>query len=290
MYFGINKNSDVKIIDTSGQSAEVDNEKSASQRLNAENLYAYLVGLIEGDGWFTISKNGKYLTYEIGIEINIRDIKLLYKIKSSLGRGVIIIHRDKNNQPKSRTYRIRNKSHLKNIILPIFDQYPILSMKKHDYLRFRYNLLSGVIMSVNLRPYVRPKEIVSLDEANSMLALSYFSAWLIGFIEAEGCFSIYTRTDHSSKIASFDIAQTGAMNVITAVKFKLGFKQKIIVDKTNSSKLKVSSVRSIENVIHFMKNAPFKLQGHKKLQYLLWLKELRQITRYSNKFNIPKKY
>ena len=289
-YFRIDKNSDVKIADTSGQSAEVDNEKSASQRLNAENLYAYLVGLIEGDGWFTISKNGKYLTYEMGIEMNIRDIQLLYKIKAWLGRGIIIIHKDNNDNPKSRTYRIRNKSHLKNIILPIFDQYPILSMKKYDYLRFRDCLLSGIIMSVNLTPYVRPREVVSFDESNSMLSLSYFSAWLVGFIEAEGCFSIYTRTNHFSKIASFDIAQTGAMNVITAVKIKLGLKQKVIVDKTNCSKLKVSSVRSIENVTHFMQNAPFKLQGYKKLQYLLWLKELRQITRYSSKFNIPQKY
>lgn len=222
--------------------------------------------------------------------MNIRDIQLLYKIKAWLGRGIIIIHKDNNDQPKSRTYRIRNKSHLKNIILPIFDQYPILSMKKYDYLRFRDCLLSGIIMSVNLRPYVRPREVVSFDESNSMLSLSYFSAWLVGFIEAEGCFSIYTRTNHFSKIASFDIAQTGAMNVITAVKIKLGLKQKVIVDKTNCSKLKVSSVRSIENVTHFMQNAPFKLQGYKKLQYLLWLKKLRRITRYSSKFNIPQKY
>jgi hypothetical protein len=30
--------------------------------------------------------------------------------------------------------------------------------------------------------------------------------------------------------------------------------------------------------------------GHKKLQYLLWLKEIRQIKRYTNKINIPHKY
>lgn len=35
-----------------------------SQRLHAEDLrYAYLVGLIEGDGFFSITKKGKYLTY-----------------------------------------------------------------------------------------------------------------------------------------------------------------------------------------------------------------------------------
>lgn len=39
----------------------------AIQRLNAGDLvFAYLVGLIEGDGWFSVTKNGKYIKYEFG--------------------------------------------------------------------------------------------------------------------------------------------------------------------------------------------------------------------------------
>ena len=42
----------------------------ASQRLHAGDLtYAYLVGLFEGDVFFSITKKGKYLTYELGIEL-----------------------------------------------------------------------------------------------------------------------------------------------------------------------------------------------------------------------------
>ena len=85
VYFGLKRSSKVKITNTSGQSAGVknySNNTKAPQRLNARNLYPYLVGLIEGDGWFTTMKNGKYLTYEMGIEMHIRDIQLLYKIKS----------------------------------------------------------------------------------------------------------------------------------------------------------------------------------------------------------------
>jgi len=34
----------------------------AIQRLNAGDLvFAYLVGLVEGDGWFSATKNGKYV-------------------------------------------------------------------------------------------------------------------------------------------------------------------------------------------------------------------------------------
>jgi ubiquinol-cytochrome c reductase cytochrome b subunit len=54
--------------------------------------------------------------------------------------------------------------------------------------------------------------------------------------------------------------------------------------------LKVSSVRSIENVIKFISKAPVKLLGYKNLQYLLWIKKLRTISRYADKINIPNKY
>jgi len=64
----------------------------------------------------------------------------------------------------------------------------------------------------------------------------------------------------------------------------------VTVGSTNNFKIKVSSVRAIENVIKFIQKAPVKLLGYKKLQYLLWIKELRSIERYTKKFNIPQKY
>jgi hypothetical protein len=54
--------------------------------------------------------------------------------------------------------------------------------------------------------------------------------------------------------------------------------------------LKVTSVRSIENVIKFINKAPVKLLGNKNIQYLLWIKKLRTIPRYAEKINIPNKY
>lgn len=83
------------------------------QRLNLENLnYARLSGFVEGDGWFSISKKGKYLTYEFGIELDIRDTDLIYQIqKDLLGIGVINFRNDKTNTlKKSKTiiFRVRN--------------------------------------------------------------------------------------------------------------------------------------------------------------------------------------
>ena len=260
----------------------------ASQRLHAEDLtYAYLVGLFEGDGFFCITKKGKYLTYELGIELSIKDVQLIYKIKSILGVGVVSFR--KRNDIDMVSLRIRNKDHLIKHILPIFDKYPMFSNKQYDYLRFKEVLLSNIIYSENLPKYIRGN--IPLNSVESILNTPYFSSWLVGFIEAEGCFSIYKLSkDKEYMIASFDIAQKDGDILISAIRKHLYFTNTIYLDKHNCSRLKVTSKKSIENIINFLHNAPVKLLGNKKLQYLLWLKQLRTIDRYSKKIKIPSRY
>jgi len=259
----------------------------ASQRLHAGDLrYAYLVGLFEGDGYFSITKKGKYLTYEVGIELSIRDVQLIYKIKDLLGVGIVSFR--KRNNIEMVALRIRNKDHLKDFIIPIFDKYPMFSNKQYDYLRFRDALLSDIIKYEDLPKY---RGTESLNTVESIISSYYFPAWLVGFIEAEGCFSVYKlNKDDNYLVASFDISQTDGDILISAIRKYLSFTTTIYLDKTNCSKLKVTGVRSIENIIKFLQGAPVKLLGNKKLQYLLWIKQLRTIPRYSEKINIPSKY
>jgi ubiquinol-cytochrome c reductase cytochrome b subunit len=165
----------VKIAMTWRQSAGVRSisTSEASQRLHAGDLiYAYLVGLFEGDGYFSVSKKGKYLSYELGIELSIRDVQLIYKIKNLLGVGVISFR--KRNNIEMVALRIRNKDHLKNIILPIFDKYPMFSNKQYDYLRFRDALLSNIIEYKDLPKYTRDSK--PLNTAESIVSSYYFPA------------------------------------------------------------------------------------------------------------------
>jgi hypothetical protein len=108
--------------------------------------------------------------YEFGIEMSIRDIQLIYKIKKLLGVGTVYIRNKSKgsenleiessllskNLRNNVVFRIRNKSHLKNIILPIFDKYPMFTNKQYDYISFRSALLSNIIYSNELLPYIRP--------------------------------------------------------------------------------------------------------------------------------------
>lgn len=282
---------------------------SAFQRLESGNfMYPYLVGLIEGDGWFSVSKKGKYVMFEFGIELSIRDVQLIYKIKDLLGVGTIFFRNkqvkkelnetnivvDSNldskikNKRNNIIFRIRNKSHLKEIIIPIFDKYPFLTSKQYDYIRFKNALLSNIIYSQDLLPYIRSD--IPINSVKSILNTSYFIPWLIGFIEAESSFNIYKPIKSSSYIASFEITQTDGKIIILAIKNLLKLVPNITIDKTNNYRIKVSSIRGVENIIKFMNKAPIKLLGHKKLQYKIWLKQLRKIPRYNNKINIPLNY
>jgi len=212
---------------------------------------------------------------------------LIYKIKSLLGVGVVSFR--KRNKIEMVSLRIRNKDHLKNVILPIFDKYPMFSNKQYDYLRFRNALLTEIINYDELPKYSRSRE--SFNTVESIINTSYFAAWLVGFIEAEGCFSVYKlKKEEDYMVASFDISQTNGEILISAIRKYLSFTTKIYLDKTNSFKLKVTSIRSIENIIKFLHKAPVKLLGNKKLQYLLWIKQLRKIPRYTKNINIPSKY
>ena len=86
--------------------------------------------------------------------MGIRDVQLLYKIKDILGVGKIDI--GQRDQTKMVLYRIRNKSHLRSIVLPIFDKYPMFSNKQYDYLMFKESLLNEVNSSKDLPDYIRP--------------------------------------------------------------------------------------------------------------------------------------
>lgn len=86
----------------------------ASQRLHAGDLmYAYLVGLFEGDGYYNVSKKGKYFQCELGIELSIKDVQLIYKIKDLLGVGVVGF-RERKGGISMVSFRVRKKDHLKH--------------------------------------------------------------------------------------------------------------------------------------------------------------------------------
>jgi hypothetical protein len=104
-------------------------------------------------------KEKKYLNnwrheYTIGLEL--KDIKLLYKIKKLLGCGII---RKYNNVA---IFRIKKIKHLIYVIIPIFDKYPLLTENKRSlYLNFRNTLLNKAL---NSKRNISNKDIIYIKQ------------------------------------------------------------------------------------------------------------------------------
>lgn len=58
------------------------------------------------------NKKGVCLLYEFGIELHIRDLQLIYKLKDMLGVGVVKF-RKTEGRSEMVMLRVRNKTHLK---------------------------------------------------------------------------------------------------------------------------------------------------------------------------------
>ena len=255
-----------------------------SQRLNAEDLM-WLVGFVEGDGSFSVNKNGKYVKYEFAIELSARDVQLLYKIKNMLGVGSITLRTIEGR--KIARYKIASKPDLVRVIVPIFDKYSMLTSKQYDYLHFRKCLLNNVLYYANVPQYIRPSN-TPFTEVKDILYQPYFDCWLVGLMEAECSFSTYPVTGEPFLTSSFEISQSYALQIMVAIKQRFGLVANPFL-QDNNYKLKTTSTRGIQNVINFLKQTPAKLKGYKRAQYLAWLHSLRNNPKY-RKLNVPDFY
>ncbi len=270
--------------------------QKASQRLNAKDI-EWFIGFTDGDGCLTVYKEKKYVNnwrHEYCIGLEIADIKLLYKLKSLLGCGTVRIY---NNVA---IFKIKKIYHILYYIIPIFDKYPLLTEKKRNsYLNFRNTFLVKVLNSKratiedkNFCKYLllnTPDNLYKLSIKDLLLNLDldYFDNWLVGFTEAEGSFYFIKKGDNSQSNlrAEFRISQNNNELLLNKIKNRLNLKREVTL-QTNSKNhyfIIVTSIETLQNVIKFFNNPSIvKLIGKKYLNYILWLKGIKNIVRYNN--------
>ena len=247
---------------------------------NKELFYQWLVGFTDGDGTFSIAhQNGKWsLAFKLSQhEYNMR---LLYFIKSQLGVGNI----NKEATTKMVSYRIRDRKQLSEIIFPIFDNYPLLTTKYFNYLKFKeaYNILENPNLiktqkdelmfnlikegaSLPSDSYVSPawgivnNKVNTVHEANKVMSKS----WLIGFTEAEGSFYLVQKSK-DRLVHGFEITQKLDLIVLTSIGCILGIKT---TSKKTYHTVVTTNSRSIENIIKYYNNT---LKGMKSFEFKVW--------------------
>jgi hypothetical protein len=235
------------------------------------NKYQWLVGVTDGDGCFSLSrgtrqtKNGTY-SYQFTFKISqsVYNYRLLYYIKKLLYYGSIT----KENETMLQ-YKIRDTNILKQVILPIFDNYPLHTSKQFSYL-----LWKDALLNPEKRPEIYELLKNGLDFTNRQNSLLRglddipTKSWVTGFIEADGSFFL-TKKDHNRIVHSFAISQKLDRHLLEIIRKILGIKAKVKTNKKGFFLLETSNSRNIEYLISYFRES---FIGMKALEYKIWKK------------------
>ena len=262
--------------------------------LSKQDFYQWLVGFTDGDGSFTISyqtlKDGK-IKWSLFFKISQSsyNLRALYYIKKQLGYGSIQLETKTNNAD----FRIRDRKIINKIIFPIFDNYPLLTSKYFEYVKFKkaYNILNDSSIDYEeknkllliLKNEKKPNEYISLiwDKVNYIIKntedakMIMSKQWIIGFTEAEGSFYI-VKKDSSRLSHAFEITQKLDFIVLQSIAHILGISVKH--KKTYNTVITTNS-RTILNIINYYKNT---MKGMKALEYRIWA---RSFIKFKGNFN-----
>ncbi len=287
------------------------------------NFEEWLVGLVDGDGTFNVyvypDKNKGTFTFKISLSKY--NAQMLYYIKTKLGVGSVTITSNNSLDKNMITFRIRNTKHLKDIIFPIFDKYPLLTIKRYKYLIFKECVLLSLNSTLTqeekyrqIRQIYKNKQsedyisdawkgltIEDLNKDKTLVKNIMSKAWLAGFIDAEGCFT-YVKKDSTRITHCFAITQKYDQIVLYGIKYLLKINANVIWNKKGFYSLNTTNSRNVEYIIDFFTyNDYFSLfKGVKSFEFTIWrrsynkhkgdYKKLEQISIWINTIRNKHKY
>uniref|UniRef100_UPI002A7F88C6 LAGLIDADG homing endonuclease n=1 Tax=Daedalea confragosa TaxID=2028083 RepID=UPI002A7F88C6 len=249
---------------------------------------AFLVGLIDGDGYISITKTTKgFITIRLVICLSLEDISSLEYIFSVLKIGKIQIYRDIKNPICKLTF---NKTDLQEIIFPLLIHHNIFFLTENRRQKFD---LAMFILKNEIKHYnqiSQTKEIPTIFElpktALEYLSLAFFKNWLVGFTNAEGSFCIKKNNDGCFQFPACGL-QIIHLQLFEAFKLLFNTKRNISIEMDRYIQFSVSSKTDIQTVINFFSfSGLHPLIGLKNIQYFKWLRSLQNSIRYKN-LNFP---
>lgn len=158
----------------------------------------WFIGFTDAEGCFLIqTKNKSEVHFCFKITLPIDDSAVLFLIKDKLGIGVVSI---KGN---TCIFSIHSFQHIVDVLVPIFDKYPLITHKQLDYRDWRIAVLLKKNSAASNKSYfsiapetfnkiVKMKENMNRNRTNfdgykiSYLMISNY--WFLGFVEGDGSF------------------------------------------------------------------------------------------------------
>jgi len=174
----------------------------------------WVTGFVDAEGCFSIIiEVSSPLKWKVrtSFEINLheKDKEILYKIQSYFGVGAIY-HRPYR---KKSVYRVSNVNYIKDVIIPHFTKYPLISKKHIDFLLWSeviklilnkdhlnkegFSKILSYYASINTGVSKKVQEyfpnIITVCRPVMSLPDTLNPQWVSGFVAGDGGFSIYVR-------------------------------------------------------------------------------------------------
>jgi hypothetical protein len=277
----------VRMLSTRGQSAcNTNGSKVLHQRLNVEHpsswFCQWLVGVTDGDGTFSISKQGNSWNLVFKIAQSSYNLRLLFYIKQSLGVGRVNVEKSSDMA----SFRIRDRKQLAEVIFPIFDTFPLLTTKQfyYDRLKKAYTILEDeslskierdqriedLLLTKPTADYVSPVWTdVTLPMSFEDVKRIVTDPWLVGFIEAEGSFYLVVKEKGLRIVHAFGLTQKLDWLVLEGIRIRLGIATKVRKNKLGFNGLDTTNSRAIDNLGGFFNG---KMKGMKAVEFKIWLR------------------
>lgn len=244
----------------SEKSKDMDNTQETFKKGSSEttraaydnNFLEWLIGFTEGDGSFIVNKQG---TLEYKITQSSKDAAILFYIKKTLGFGTVSVQ---SKVSKTHHFRVRDKEGLSKII-DIFNGYLQLNKckKRFELFIIAYNLHYNVNIDYN-RKFI---DLISLN-----------SAWLCGFTDAEGCFTVsvikYEFREYPLVQVRYILSQQDEKELLDKIAILLN--GRVSYQKSYNGHNMAVQLTYLKIVIFYF--SKFKLKTFKYISYLKWKK------------------
>jgi hypothetical protein len=244
---------------------------------------AFLVGFIDGDCYIQITKTTKgYIAIRLVIGLSLEDISSLEYIYSVLKIGKIQKYPDSKN-PVCKI--IFNKTDLQEVIFPLLLHHGIFFLTETRRAQFdlcMFIFKNDLKLYSQISQYKEVPTIFKLPKTSKdYLSLAFFKNWLVGFTNAEGSFCL-------KKNNAFQLKQRIHVQLFEAFKLLFNTRRNILIESDKYAQFSVSSKTDIQTVIDFFSfSGLHPLIGLKNIQYLKWLTNLQNSSRYRS-LNFPK--
>ena len=202
-----------------------DQYKKVYPNLPNTKFLTWLIGFVEGDGSFVISKTLGRNRLQFVITQSTEDVQILYYIKDNLGFGQVIPQGKRTSK-----FIVQDLKNLHLLIL-LFNGNIILPTRKNNFKDF----LNNFNLKINNS---KIKNFKTIEIINSAIFPNLNNYWITGLTDAEGCFTVsFVRASSLTKDfrLSYIVKLKGDINLPILSQFLLLFKAGTIEGQSQKS-------------------------------------------------------